>query len=55
MTKVSKCEDFKSISEGGCTMLCNDLMKCGHYCSSICHVYDREHRKIITCQNPCNR
>uniref|UniRef100_A0A2S2NW97 NFX1-type zinc finger-containing protein 1 n=2 Tax=Schizaphis graminum TaxID=13262 RepID=A0A2S2NW97_SCHGA len=55
LTKVSKCEDFKPISEGGCTMLCNDLMKCGHYCSSICHVYDREHTKIITCQNPCNR
>ncbi|KAF0765131.1 NFX1-type zinc finger-containing protein 1-like, partial [Aphis craccivora] len=55
ITKVSKCEDFKPISEGGCTILCNDLMKCGHYCSSICHVYDREHTTFITCQNPCNR
>ncbi|XP_060863746.1 NFX1-type zinc finger-containing protein 1-like [Metopolophium dirhodum] len=55
MTKVSKCEDFKPISEGGCTSLCNDLMKCGHYCSSVCHVYDREHKKIIICQQPCNR
>lgn len=55
LTKVSKCEDFKPISEGGCTMLCNDLMKCGHYCSSICHIYDRKHTTFIICQQPCNR
>ncbi|XP_008187018.2 NFX1-type zinc finger-containing protein 1 [Acyrthosiphon pisum] len=55
MTKVSKCEDFKPISEGGCTALCNDLMECGHYCSSVCHVYDRKHEKFIICQQLCNR
>ncbi|XP_015379679.1 PREDICTED: NFX1-type zinc finger-containing protein 1-like [Diuraphis noxia] len=55
LTKVSKCEDFNPILEGGCSMICNDLMKCGHYCSSICHVYDREHKTFIKCQQPCNR
>ncbi|XP_060843722.1 NFX1-type zinc finger-containing protein 1-like [Rhopalosiphum padi] len=53
-TKVSKSEDFNIIMEGGCTMLCKSLLLCGHYCSSICHSYDREHLEI-KCREPCNK
>ncbi|XP_060856237.1 NFX1-type zinc finger-containing protein 1-like [Metopolophium dirhodum] len=52
-TKVSKSEDFNIIMEGGCTMLCKSLLLCGHYCSSVCHSYDREHLEL-KCREPCN-
>lgn len=54
ITKVSKSEDFNMIMEGGCTMLCKSLLPCGHYCSSICHPYDREHIEL-KCREPCNK
>ncbi|KAL5237885.1 hypothetical protein ACI65C_005295 [Semiaphis heraclei] len=53
-TKVSKSEDFNIIMEGGCTMLCKSLLLCGHYCSSVCHSYDREHLEF-KCREPCNK
>lgn len=53
-TKVSKSEDFNVIMEGGCTLLCKSLLLCGHYCTSICHSYDRDHSKI-KCREPCNK
>lgn len=53
-TKVSKSEDFNVIMEGGCTLLCKSLLVCGHYCTSICHSYDRDHL-IIKCREPCNK
>jgi len=53
-TKVSKSEDFNIIMEGGCTMLCKSLLLCGHYCSSVCHSYDREHLEL-KCNEPCNK
>ncbi|KAE9534042.1 hypothetical protein AGLY_008778 [Aphis glycines] len=52
--KVSKSEDFNGIMEGGCTLLCKSLLVCGHYCTSICHSYDRDHLKI-KCREPCNK
>lgn len=54
ITKVSKSEDFNIIMEGGCGMLCKSLLSCGHYCSSVCHSYDREHLEM-KCREPCNK
>ncbi|XP_001949970.2 NFX1-type zinc finger-containing protein 1 [Acyrthosiphon pisum] len=54
MTKVAKSEDFNIIMEGGCSMLCKSLLLCGHYCSSVCHSYDRDHLEL-KCREPCNK
>jgi len=53
-TTVAKCDDFNLIMEGGCSMMCNSLISCGHYCKSICHSYDREHLEF-KCMEPCNK
>ncbi|XP_050539011.1 NFX1-type zinc finger-containing protein 1-like [Daktulosphaira vitifoliae] len=53
-TKVSNCDDFNSIIEGGCSNLCRSLLTCGHYCTSICHPYNREHLDF-KCRESCNR
>jgi hypothetical protein len=42
---VSKAEDFESIPEGGCGLVCNALLNCGHICQAICHPKDRGHRE----------
>lgn len=58
-----KCEsDFAKCPEGGCTRRCNADLQCGHSCTRICHILDREHNEfkckekcIKTCPNdhPC--
>ncbi|KAL4098189.1 hypothetical protein QTP88_022837 [Uroleucon formosanum] len=53
-TKVAKNEDFNTIMEGGCSMMCKSLLLCGHYCSSICHSHDRDHLEL-KCREPCNK
>ncbi|XP_060877240.1 NFX1-type zinc finger-containing protein 1-like [Metopolophium dirhodum] len=53
-TNVVKSEDFNTIMEGGCSMLCKSLLLCGHYCSSVCHSYDRDHLEF-KCREPCNK
>ncbi|XP_050506349.1 NFX1-type zinc finger-containing protein 1-like isoform X2 [Diabrotica virgifera virgifera] len=52
ITKVKSGKDFLKIPEGGCTLKCEAQLKCGHYCTSICHVLDRDH-EIYQCRQPC--
>ena len=54
ITKVSSNEDFFKIPEGGCTLQCNALLKCGHYCKSVCHTLDRQHYDK-KCYEKCER
>lgn len=55
ITMVSKSDDFSMVSEGGCNLVCKSLLSCGHYCLSICHSYDRDHKETKKCQKPCNK
>lgn len=51
---VSKGDDFTKISLGGCNMMCNSLLLCGHYCPSKCHPNNRNH-VTIKCIEPCDK
>ena len=31
---------------GGCTLLCNEILACGHSCPLQCHPFDREHKYV---------
>ncbi|KAJ9573473.1 hypothetical protein L9F63_009133, partial [Diploptera punctata] len=53
-TDVSCARDFSKVQEGGCSLMCEVLLKCGHYCKSKCHVTDRQHASYL-CPEPCNR
>lgn len=33
-------------NQGGCRLLCQYILPCGHCCPFTCHVYDPEHKKI---------
>ncbi|XP_014212352.1 NFX1-type zinc finger-containing protein 1-like [Copidosoma floridanum] len=50
--EVSKADHFQQCLEGGCSKKCDTLLSCGHYCSSICHVLDRQHEKY-QCREKC--
>ncbi|XP_030764249.1 NFX1-type zinc finger-containing protein 1-like isoform X2 [Sitophilus oryzae] len=51
-TQVRSAEDFEIISEGGCSLPCNTLLACEHYCKRTCHVGDRDHAQF-QCNDPC--
>nr|CAD7438059.1 unnamed protein product [Timema bartmani] len=53
-TRVGAAEDFHSVPEGGCSLLCEAKMPCGHLCKSICHILNREHTDY-KCMEPCER
>lgn len=53
-TMVSKKSDFLSVTEGGCSKLCNETLDCGHSCKSLCHPTDRDH-KIYRCPDKCTK
>ena len=56
-TKYSakKESDFKaSAPNGGCTRMCDIRLSCGHSCSQICHVKDRDHAEF-KCQKRCEK
>lgn len=53
-TEVHKAEDFLKVPEGGCSKLCAKQLDCGHTCSSMCHVTDREHTKY-KCKSKCTK
>ncbi|RUP46648.1 P-loop containing nucleoside triphosphate hydrolase protein [Jimgerdemannia flammicorona] len=40
--------------EGGCALMCNKKMQCGHICPSECHPYDPKHT-TFHCLKPCRR
>lgn len=62
MILVKTPEEFDTnCPEGGCTLLCNKPMKCGHYCKHKCHSGDCEskgcneicHKIIDKCGHKC--
>ncbi|KAL3861164.1 hypothetical protein ACJMK2_007229, partial [Sinanodonta woodiana] len=67
VTKVSRAEDFKFISWGGCDLPCNYSKSCGHTCKTLCHPDNRSHTDFCdemctntlckqghTCQKKCS-
>ncbi|CAG9771390.1 unnamed protein product [Ceutorhynchus assimilis] len=52
MTFVSKGTDFAKVPEGGCSQVCNTVLKCGHNCTKICHGYDLDH-ELYNCKYKC--
>jgi superfamily I DNA and/or RNA helicase len=46
--------DFDKRPEGGCQMLCDTRLNCGHVCRLICHSYDRPHQNI-KCFKECGK
>uniref|UniRef100_A0AAR5PM44 RZ-type domain-containing protein n=1 Tax=Dendroctonus ponderosae TaxID=77166 RepID=A0AAR5PM44_DENPD len=52
LTKVSKSLDFEKVSEGGCDMICNVELDCGHTCKRLCHIQDTEHKQY-RCMEKC--
>ncbi|KAK3589513.1 hypothetical protein CHS0354_041634 [Potamilus streckersoni] len=58
VTKVSRSEDFKTISEGGCDLRCNYSKSCGHTCKRLCHLDNLSHMDFCDeiCRKPlCKR
>ncbi|GLH02045.1 Regulator of nonsense transcripts 1 homolog [Gryllus bimaculatus] len=53
-TLVNCAEDFKKVPEGGCSLLCEVQLQCGHQCESVCHVNNREHKEY-KCYKKCER
>ena len=54
-TKYSamKYSDFKTNApNGGCRIMCDIRLRCGHSCTKICHVFDKEHTKFL-CMKAC--
>lgn len=47
-SKVSKGNDFINRK---CPRPCSQLLKCNHYCKSICHTQDREHMFMFKCRH----
>ncbi|XP_023702624.1 NFX1-type zinc finger-containing protein 1 isoform X3 [Cryptotermes secundus] len=52
---VSKAEDFEAVPEGGCGLLCDTPLNCGHNCQAVCHPKDREHKEYKCRAQPCDR
>uniref|UniRef100_A0A6P7GQM5 NFX1-type zinc finger-containing protein 1-like n=1 Tax=Diabrotica virgifera virgifera TaxID=50390 RepID=A0A6P7GQM5_DIAVI len=52
IAQVKSEEDFLKFPEGGCTLKCEAQLKCGHFCTNLCHVLDRDHEKY-QCRQPC--
>jgi hypothetical protein len=45
---------LKHAPNGGCTLICNDTLNCGHRCSNVCHPMVQDHSETI-CWAPCER
>ncbi|KAJ8042130.1 NFX1-type zinc finger-containing protein 1 [Holothuria leucospilota] len=54
VTKVRVANDFRALSEGGCTKPCGTRLECGHVCTLICHPRNAEHVGI-KCTKQCKR
>lgn len=54
VTAVAKPNDFLKVAEGGCDLLCNVDLVCGHKCKSLCHVLKRDHAEY-QCMEKCMR
>lgn len=51
-TQVKDLSDFAKCPEGGCLKKCNAYLRCGHSCTGICHILDREHEEM-KCKEKC--
>ncbi|CAH1102677.1 unnamed protein product [Psylliodes chrysocephalus] len=54
VTRVSTADDFAKLPEGGCDLLCETPLNCGHVCTRLCHIEDREHANY-DCREPCEK
>lgn len=52
ISKVSAPSDFSQ--DGGCNIICNALLPCGHYCHRQCHPDNTAHN-LQTCQARCDK
>ena len=54
-TSVSSGDDFLAKSpQGGCLKPCGVRLPCGHSCSEVCHIDDRDH-VLYQCHKMCNK
>ncbi|XP_044270386.1 NFX1-type zinc finger-containing protein 1-like [Tribolium madens] len=54
VTYVASGKDFLNISEGGCNQKCGADLVCGHQCTSLCHVLNRDHASY-RCLEKCGK
>lgn len=54
LTQVRSAEDFMNIAEGGCDLICEADLPCGHTCKRLCHVEDRDHASY-KCLEKCHK
>ena len=63
VTLVRHLEDFATrVSDGGCSLRCQQRLSCGHACPRLCHPDDRAHKhthcpadcpRLRACGHPC--
>ncbi|XP_044747132.1 NFX1-type zinc finger-containing protein 1-like isoform X3 [Coccinella septempunctata] len=53
ITMVTTAADFSLVSEGGCDVICDASLICGHKCKRRCHNNDKDHEKYF-CTEKCN-
>lgn len=55
-TLVNSKNDFDVAPEGGCRRPCDARLPCGHSCTRVCHIVDREHTDLYkNCYKPCDK
>ncbi|KAI4470915.1 dna2/nam7 helicase family [Holotrichia oblita] len=52
VTTVATENDFLKVPEGGCNLVCNVELVCGHKCKSLCHILKRDHAEY-KCMEKC--
>ncbi|KAL4221265.1 NFX1-type zinc finger-containing protein 1 [Mactra antiquata] len=52
--EATKPSDFANAPEGGCMLICDARLECGHKCESHCHILDPNHKKY-KCQKRCTK
>ncbi|XP_017480047.1 PREDICTED: NFX1-type zinc finger-containing protein 1-like isoform X1 [Rhagoletis zephyria] len=52
ITLIRDVNDFLKCPEGGCLKKCELALACGHTCTSVCHILDREHLEY-RCKESC--
>lgn len=45
---------LKHAPRGGCSLICEYILNCGHICNNVCHLRIQDHTEI-NCQAPCER
>jgi len=51
-TSVANHLDFRMAEDGGCDLMCTEILPCQHPCALHCHPYP--HSQVL-CQRPCER